>query len=119
MVIKYTQCSPIFLIFNYYSKSDFHISNTGKVFLFFFCLSWNINGWNFLKKKKKKKKKKLVLSNFNTIFFFKIIIPMFFKKQVIVSRITRNPYKVALPNYKYFQKKKKKKKKIMDPNTPG
>jgi len=50
---------------NLNSQNPISYSNTEK---FSFCLSWNTNGWNFVKKKKKKKKKKDNIEYFNMIF---------------------------------------------------
>jgi len=68
---------------------------------FFFCLRWNTNGSNFVKRDH--------IEYLNTIFK-----PLFLYFQETGNGINdiRNPCKVTLPNYKYFQKR-------MDPNTPS
>ena len=61
----------------------------------------NTNGWNFVKRAS--------IKNFNTIFK-----PLFLCFQEIGNDTmdAKNPFKVTLPNYKYFQK-------IMDSNMSG
>ena len=83
---------------NLNSQNPFSHSNTGK---FSFCLSWNTNGWNFVKRDS--------IEYFNTIFK-----PLFICFQETGNDINdaRNPCKVILPNYKYFQKR-------MDLYMPG
>jgi len=83
---------------NLNSQNPFSHSNTGK---FSFCLSWNINGWNFVKRDS--------IEFFNTIC--KLLF-MCFQETGNGTNETRNPCKLTLPNYKYFLKR-------MDPTAPG
>ena len=83
---------------NLNSQNPFSHSNTGK---FSFCLSWNTNGRNFVKRDS--------IEYFNTIFK-----PLFlcFQETGNGTNDARYPCKVTLPNYKYFQKR-------IDPTTSG
>ena len=83
---------------NLNSQNSFSHSNTGK---FSFCLSWNTNGWNFVKRDN--------IEYFNTIFK-----PLFicFQETGNGTNEVRYLCKVTLTNYKYFLKR-------MDPTTPG
>ena len=57
---------------NLNSQNPISYSNTEKFSFFFFCLSWNTNRWNFLKRD-------LVLSTSTP--FFKPLFLCFFRKQ--------------------------------------
>ena len=85
-------------ISNLTSRNPTAFSNLDK---FSFCLSWNTNGWNFVKRDS--------IEYFNTIFK-----PLFlcFQETGNGTNDVRYPCKVTLPNYKYFQKR-------MDPSIPG
>jgi len=76
---------------NINSQNPFSHSYTGK---FSFCLSWNTNGWNFVKRDS--------IEYFNTIFK-----PLFicFQETGNGTNEARNPCKVTLSNYIYFLKK--------------
>ena len=88
---------PIFLIL--ILKFQFHILTLES---FLFCLSWNTNSWDFVKRNSN------ILST-STPF----LKPLFLCFQETDNDINdaRYPCKVTLSNYKYFQKR-------MDPNTP-
>jgi len=74
-------------------------SNTKKFSLY---LSWNSNGWKFVKRRIVLSISTRFLNHYSYVFRKKVMVPMVLDIYV----------KVTLLNYKYFQKR-------IDPNMPG
>ncbi|ORX82364.1 hypothetical protein BCR32DRAFT_292677 [Anaeromyces robustus] len=83
-----------------FDNSNLNTNDQAKSFPF--CLSWNTNGWN--------DKKKLSIEFF--IAIYKLLFLCFQETGNGSGSTSQYPYKVILPNYKYFFKK-------ADDKTPG